>query len=62
MTASIGVTVYSWLVPTRVFVVTNSLMLVSAFVGLSIVLRHRHRTGFYRRQREGQPGAIRPFE
>lgn len=39
--ASVGFTTYSWLVENWVFVVTNSLMLVSAFVGLGIVLRHR---------------------
>lgn len=39
--ASVGFTVYSWLVGNWVFVVTNSLMLVSAFVGLGIVLHQR---------------------
>ncbi|MEO6723738.1 MAG: hypothetical protein ABIU20_06545 [Blastocatellia bacterium] len=39
--ASLGFTIYSWLVNNWVFVVTNSLMLLSAFVGLGIVLRHR---------------------
>ncbi len=42
--ASIGFTIYSWLVNNWVFVVTNSLMLLSAFVGLGIVLRHRRRS------------------
>ncbi len=41
MTASLGFTIYSWLVNNWVFVVTNLVMLVSAVVGLGIVLRHR---------------------
>ena len=42
--ASIGFTVYSWLVKNWVFVVTNALMLLSAFVGLSITFYHRRRS------------------
>ena len=42
--ASVGFTVYSWLVGNWVFVITNSLMLLSAIVGLGIVLRHRRRS------------------
>jgi len=42
--ASIGFTVYSWLVKNWVFVVTNSLMLLNAFVGLGIVLHHSRRS------------------
>lgn len=41
MVASTGFTVYSVLVHNWVFVVTNSLMLLSAVVGALIVLRHR---------------------
>ena len=41
VTASAGFIAYSWLVNNWVFVVTNSLMLLSAFVGLGIVLRQR---------------------
>lgn len=41
ITASTGFTVYSWMVHNWVFVVTNSLMLVSALVGIVIVLKHR---------------------
>lgn len=41
MAASLGFTVYSWLVGNMVFVVTNSLMLLNALVGFGIVLRHR---------------------
>jgi hypothetical protein len=39
--ASLGFTVYSWLVHNWVFVVTNALLLVSAVVGLAIVFKHR---------------------
>lgn len=45
MAASLGFTIYSWLVGNMVFVVTNSLMLVNALVGFGIVLRHRKRKG-----------------
>lgn len=41
--ASLGFTVYSWLVKNWVFVATNALMLVNALLGYSIVLRHRRR-------------------
>ena len=41
--ASSGFTIYSWLVGNWVFVVTNFLMLLNAFVGLGIVLHHRNR-------------------
>lgn len=41
ITASTGFTLYSLLVDNWVFVVTNSLLLVSALVGLVIVLKHR---------------------
>ena len=44
MAASLGFTVYSWLVGNMVFVVTNSLMLLNALIGFGIVLRHRRRT------------------
>lgn len=42
--ASMGFTIYSWLVKNWVFVVTNALMLVSAFVGLSITFYQRSRS------------------
>ena len=42
--ASAGFIVYSWMVKNWVFVVTNSLMLLSAFAGLGIVLFHRWRS------------------
>lgn len=43
MAASLGFTIYSWLVGNMVFVVTNSVMLVNALVGFGIVMRHRRR-------------------
>ena len=49
MAASLGFTVYSWLVGNMVFVVTNSLMLLNALVGFGIVLHHRSR----RKQQKG---------
>lgn len=41
MAASLGFTVYSWLVNNWVFVVTNLLMLMNGLIGLGIVLHHR---------------------
>lgn len=41
--ASIGFTIYSWLVGNWVFIVTNLLMLGNAAVGYAIVLYHRKR-------------------
>jgi MtN3 and saliva related transmembrane protein len=41
MMASLGFTVYSWLVGNWVFVVTNAIMLLNGFVGLMIVRYHR---------------------
>ena len=43
MAASLGFTVYSWLVSNWVFVVTNAVMLANGLLGLLIVLRHRRR-------------------
>ena len=43
MAASLGFTVYSWLVSNWVFVVTNAVMLVNGLAGLLIVLHHRRR-------------------
>jgi MtN3 and saliva related transmembrane protein len=43
MAASLGFTVYSWLVSNWVFVVTNAVMLVNGVLGLLIVLHHRRR-------------------
>jgi MtN3 and saliva related transmembrane protein len=43
MAASLGFTVYSWLVSNWVFVVTNAVMLCNGLAGLLIVLHHRRR-------------------
>lgn len=52
MAASLGFTIYSWLVGNMVFVVTNSLMLLNALVGFGIVRHHRKR-----KQQRGASGA-----
>lgn len=49
--ASLGFTIYSWLVKNWVFVVTNSIMLLNGLLGLGIVLHHR------RRERKGKAEA-----
>ena len=41
--ASVGFTVYSWLVRNWVFVVTNGVMILNGLAGLLIVLHHRRR-------------------
>lgn len=43
ISASLGFTIYSWLVRNWVFVVTNSLMLLNGLLGLAIVFYHRRR-------------------
>ncbi len=43
LAASLGFTIYSWLVHNWVFVATNALMLVNGLAGLSLVLYHRRR-------------------
>ena len=43
MAASLGFTIYSWLVGNWVFVVTNAVMLLNGLLGLLIVLHHRRR-------------------
>jgi uncharacterized protein with PQ loop repeat len=45
LAASLGFTIYSWLVHNWVFVVTNALMLVNGLLGLGIVFYHRSRKG-----------------
>ena len=42
--ASVGFAIYSWMLQNWVFVVTNTLMLVNAFVGLAILHRNRRRS------------------
>jgi MtN3 and saliva related transmembrane protein len=43
ISASLGFTIYSWLVNNWVFVVTNALMLLNGLAGLLIVVHHRRR-------------------
>lgn len=43
MAASLGFTIYSWLVSNWVFVATNAVMFVNGLLGLLIVLHHRRR-------------------
>ncbi len=49
LAASLGFTIYSWLVGNWVFVVTNAIMLLNGLAGLLIVLHHRRRE-----RREGE--------
>jgi MtN3 and saliva related transmembrane protein len=60
ITASTGFTLYSVLVNNWVFVVTNSLLLLSAIVGVVIVFKHRRaerRRGAPQRGTEGREPA-----
>jgi MtN3 and saliva related transmembrane protein len=41
--ASLGFVTYSWLVGNTVFIVTNLLLLISAFLGLGILLWQRRK-------------------
>ncbi len=59
LAASLGFTIYSWLVSNWVFVVTNSLMVVNGLLGLAIVLRHRRRE---RRENKNSPTANAKLE
>jgi uncharacterized protein with PQ loop repeat len=43
MAASVGFAIYSWLVENRVFVFTNTLMILNGLLGYVIVLRNRRR-------------------
>ncbi|MGI9108121.1 MAG: SemiSWEET family transporter [Pyrinomonadaceae bacterium] len=43
LAASLGFTIYSWLVRNWVFVATNAVMLLNGLAGLLIVLHHRRR-------------------
>ncbi|MBC8107949.1 MAG: hypothetical protein H7Z14_15275 [Anaerolineae bacterium] len=43
LVASVGFTIYSFLVHNWVFVATNALMTLGAVLGMTIVLRHRSR-------------------
>lgn len=43
LAASIGFTIYSLLIHSWVFAVTNGLMIVNGLLGYAIVMRHRRR-------------------
>ncbi|MDT7541509.1 MAG: hypothetical protein QOE33_1413 [Acidobacteriota bacterium] len=43
LAASVGFTVYSWMVRNWVFVFTNSFMVLNALAGLAVTLYHRRR-------------------
>ncbi|HYH85337.1 MAG TPA: hypothetical protein VEX60_07635 [Pyrinomonadaceae bacterium] len=53
ISASLGFTIYSWLVSNWVFVVTNLFMLLNGLLGLGIVIHHR------RKRRRGQRLEVR---
>lgn len=44
VSASTGFVVYSWLLGSWVFVVTNALLILNALIGQAIVMRHRRRS------------------
>jgi uncharacterized protein with PQ loop repeat len=56
ITASTGFTIYSLMVGNWVFVVTNALLLLSAFLGILIVFKHRRAE---RQRGAGSSGAVR---
>ena len=43
MTASLGFTVYSWMVKNWVFAVTNGVMILNGLIGYGITIRHKRR-------------------
>ena len=45
LAASLGFTIYSYLVKNWVFVITNALMVLNALAGYGITLRHKRREG-----------------
>ncbi|MCI0669319.1 MAG: hypothetical protein L0Y64_02540 [Myxococcaceae bacterium] len=60
LTASTGFTFYSVLVGNWVFVVTNALMFLTAFMGIGIVMAHRRRDAC--RERDCPPRSARIHE
>ncbi len=54
LAASVGFTIYSWLVRNWVFVFTNGVMILNGLAGLLITLHHRRRE-----RREGSGGELR---
>ncbi len=57
ISASLGFTVYSWLVSNWVFVVTNAVMLLNGIAGLSIVIYHRRRA---QKRNNDSGGGLKP--
>lgn len=57
--ASVGFTVYSVLVKNTVFIVTNAMMLVAAFVGLALLFHHRRRERRAPKTEEQPPATVR---
>ena len=45
LSASVGFAVYSWLLDNKVFVFTNSMMIVNGLLGLGLTIRDRRRAG-----------------
>jgi MtN3 and saliva related transmembrane protein len=58
--ASVGFTIYSFLVHNWVFVATNALMLCNALLGYGIVIRHRRRAAAAARARSARTRASFP--
>ncbi len=54
LAASVGFTIYSWMVRNWVFVFTNGFMILNALAGLLITLHHRRRE-----RREESAGELR---
>ena len=54
LAASAGFTIYSFLIHSRVFVVTNSLMVINGLVGYWITMRQKKKEG------SGEPAAAKP--
>jgi MtN3 and saliva related transmembrane protein len=54
LAASVGFTVYSWMVRNWVFVFTNGFMVLNALAGLAVTLYHRRRE----QREEASTGAL----
>lgn len=57
ITASVGFTIYSVLVWNPIFLLTNAVLLVAAFVGLALLFHHRRRER--RGKKESEPATVR---
>lgn len=58
LAASIGFSIYSYLVRNWVFVVTNSILVVNAVLGQLIVLQHRRRARRARHEQASDEGEL----